>query len=264
MLKIFNRQKGNNNTQIGQQIIGLSPEDATKMAFTIFKEYYPKLRDEALTELKRLVSEKLYNVPENCIDPPNPRIAVPVLQNASITEEQEIRELYANLLANSMNKIVKNGVHPGFVEIIKQLSPDEAKILSYMGLHGTIPIITLRYVNNEGGGIDIIRNFSNVGELTGCETPQDIAKYFDNLVRLGLIENSGGLSSLTDKTKYEPLKTHKLIAPHATVEKAKAHGFDKIDFEEGLVKISSYGDSFCSICLDTHQVIIISSQENGE
>lgn len=255
---------GNTGTQIGIQNnnnYGLSPIEATQMAFAIFREYYPQLRDEALSELNILVTEKLSILPQELITAPKSRVAVPVLQNASITEEIDIRELYANLLANSMNKVVKDGVHPGFVEIIKQLSPDEAKILKYMSTHKIIPTITLRYIHNGGSGIDIIKDFSNVGEITECEKPQDIAKYFDNLVRLGLIVNAGGLSSLTDKARYEPLKSHKWVAPQATVEKAIAIGFDKFDFEEGFVKLSSYGQDFCSICLETKKVIILKTKE---
>lgn len=256
---------GNTGTQIGVQNnnYGISPIEATQMAFAIFREYYPQLRDEALADLNILVEEKLSSIPQELIDPPKPRIAVPALQNASITEEHEVRELYANLLANSMNKVVKNGVHPGFVEIIKQLSPDEAKILEYMCTHKTIPTITLKYVHNDGSGIEIIKNFSNVGEIVGCEYPQDIAKYFDNMTRLGLIVNAGGLSSLTDKKRYEPLKKHKWVASQATIENANAIGFEKINFEEGFVKLSSYGESFCSICLETQKVVIIKSQESG-
>lgn len=197
------------NTLIGVQNnqYGLTHIQAIEMAFSIFREYYPQLKQDVLNELDYLVKEKLRNVPENNIVSPTPRIAVPALQNASITEEYEIRELYANLLANSMNKVVKDGVHPAYVEIVKQLSPDEAKILCYMRNHTTVPTITLRRENDKGEGIEIIKNFSNIGELSKCEHPFEVNKYFNNLIRLGLLEGST-LSSLTNKWLYEPLKTH--------------------------------------------------------
>lgn len=213
----------------------------------------------------QLLAEKMKDIPEDIIVPPENYVAVPALQQiAYCFDSDELRDMYANLLANSMNKVVKNGVHPGFVDIIKQLSPDEAKILRYMKFNRSIPTITLRYIRNSGGGVDIIKNFSNVGELAECENPLDVAKYFDNLVRLGLIINAGGLSYLSDKTRYEPLKNHQWILSHATESRAKMFGFDKYDFEEGYVKLSSYGESFCSICLDTQKVVIIKGKVNGE
>ena len=127
------------NTFIAEQYNGLSVADATHMALSMFREYYPQLREELLSDLRKMLEEKLKNIPSENIVPPSPRIAVPTLQNASITEDIEIRELYAQLLANSMNETMKDGIHPAFVEIIKQLSPDEAKILRYMSSNTIIP-----------------------------------------------------------------------------------------------------------------------------
>ena len=112
-----------------------------EQTFKLFHQYFPLLQKEALEEVHRMLQEKLKNIPPEDIVQPSPRIAIPSLQNASITEESEVRELYASLLANSMNKVVKDGVHPAFVEIIKQLSPDEAKILRYMSIFSSVPTI---------------------------------------------------------------------------------------------------------------------------
>ena len=244
------------------ELVGLVPR-AIKAALCPIEKWIMQ-KEYNVAETRKLLEEKLQNTSPELIEPPEPHIAVPAVQYISYCmDNNELRDMYANLLANSMNKVVKNGVHPGFVEIIKQLSPDEAKILRYMSSHKIIPTITLRYLHNNGGGIDIIKDFSNVGEITECEKPQDVAKYFDNLIRLGLIINAGALSSLTDKTRYEPLKTHKWVAPQATIENAQAIGFNKTEFEEGFVKLSSYGESFCSICLETQKVVITKSQESG-
>ena len=43
----------------------------------------------------------------------------------------EIAKLYQNLLTEAFNKDKCNNVHPAFIDIINQLSPDEAKILSF-------------------------------------------------------------------------------------------------------------------------------------
>lgn len=237
------------------ELVGLIPR-AIKAALSPLEKWILQ-KEYNVAETKKLLEEKLQNTPPELIESPAPHIAVPAMQYISYCmDNEELREMYANLLANSMNKVVKNGVHPGFVEIIKQLSPDEAKILKYINSHKTIPTITLRYENDDGGGIDIINNFSDIGEKSGCEIPQDIAKYFDNLVRLGLIISADGLSSLTDKAQYDPLKNHRWIKPHATTEKANSSSFTKYNFNESFVKITAYGKSFCSICLETQKVII--------
>ena len=256
---------GNAGTQVGvQNNYGLSPVEATRMAFEIFREYYPQLREEALKELNNLVEEKLSSIPQELIDSPKPRIAVPTLQNASITEECEVRELYANLLANSMNKVVKNGVHPGFVEIIKQLSPDEAKIIRYMRIHKRIPTLGLKIDKTNSSHAVYVKEFSNVPELSMCENIYDSQKYIDNLVRLGLVERSPDGTYISNESVYEPLKNHPFIKnKYQNIEKQSAtiDNFSKIDYVKGYCELTSFGESFCSICLETQKVIILKAQE---
>lgn len=236
------------------ELLGLLPR-AIKAALSPVEKWILQ-REYSIEETKKLLEQKLANISPDLIETPEPYIAVPALQYISYCmDNNELRDMYANLLANSMNSVVKNGVHPGFVEIIKQLSPDEAKILKYISVKRIIPTITLRYAHNKGGGVDIISNFSNVGEITDCENPGDVAKYFDNLIRLGLVVDSE-LASLTDKSHYEPLKSHKEILDYAKEERAKTAGFDKIQFTEGFIKLSAYGSSFCEICLESQNATI--------
>lgn len=237
------------NTFIAEQYIGLSVADATHMAFSMFQEYYPQLREELLSDLRKMLEEKLKNIPSENIVPPSPRIAVPTLQNASITEDIEIRELYAQLLANSMNETMKDGIHPGFVEIIKQLCSDEARILKYMSAHTTIPTIILRYKDESGAGFDIVKNFSTVGELAGCEEVLNVNKYFDNLIRLGLLKSGENVASLIDKSLYEPLKTHNYIVEKSKAASAQNGKYNQADIKESYMELTDYGELFCTMCI---------------
>ena len=239
------------NTFIGQQDVhqGLSVGDAVDIAFRLFHEYYPKFKAEALADVKQEVENYLKGVSPQNITSPSPRIAVPALQNASITEEHEIRKMYAALLAKSMNSVVKKGVHPGFVEVIKQISPDEAKVLKYLSLYEIVPTITLRRENDKGQGMDVVRDFSDIGEKAGCETPYAIKSYFDNLIRLGILEASK-FSSLTKKSLYDPIKKHPFIVARCKQIEAQTDEYNKVKFTEGFMSLSDYGNSFCNICLD--------------
>lgn len=262
-VEIEQKQKSENGIQIGvQNNYGLSPKEAADMAVSIFREYFPMLRKEALDELNKLVATKLDKIPSENIVPPKARIAVPTLQNASITDEKEIRELYANLLANSMNKVVKDGVHPGFVEIIKQLSPDEARILYYLSFAEIIPTINLRYANEKGEGINMIEKFSDVGELADCEKPFDIPMYFDNLIRLGVITSAPAHTHLIDEKVYESLKNHSYITDYI-----KKHSpqeiYPEVVYVESFVYLNDFGKSFCGICFDANRGIII-ERKKGE
>ena len=238
------------NTFIAEQHNGLSVADATQIAFSIFREYYPQLREELLQDLRKLLEQELKDVPDENIVPPTPRIAIPALQNASITEESEIRELYAKLLANSMNKVLKDGVHPGYIEIIKQLSPDEAKILKIMMGKATFPMITLRYEDGLGQGLDALVDFSLVGELAKCENPYNTRQYFDNLERLGLIERDRGYV-LKNEDRYKELENHPIVeekkcGPFPTFDGIT---YNTVKLVKGKVQLSAFGHGFCSMCL---------------
>lgn len=241
------------------ELVGLVPR-AVKAALAPIEKWVLQ-REYNIEETKILLEVKLKNVSPELIQPPEAYVAVPALQYISYCmDNEELRNMYANLLANSMNAVVKNGVHPGFVEIIKQLSPDEAKILRYFATHNVIPIVTLIYVNEKGEGIDVVKNFSNVGEIVQCESPFEVNKYFNNLIRLGLLEPSQAFSSLTNKKLYESLKNHWYIQERTNESVLKQTKYTQVRFMEGFMSITDYGASFCNICLNTH----IQQQESND
>ena len=161
---------------------------------------------------------------------------------------EELRNMYANLLASSMNKTVKNHVHPSFVEIIKQLSPDEAKILQRIYRDKVLPTVSVVWSQSPGIGIVFkLKNFSNVGEDVNCDYPFNIQQYFDNLIRLGLCESPPSYS-LTDKTRYNDLKSHYLVQSELRIPEDFNY---QSSIHESLIRLTSFGKVFCEICLDS-------------
>ena len=165
--------------------------------------------------------------------------------------------MYTRLIAASMNSVVKNGVHPGFIEIIKQLSPDEAKVLGYMARRNKLPVISVRYENEEGNGFEVLRNFSNIGELADCEQPFKIDSYFDNLIRLGLIEMGPLMSSLTNKQVYEPLKNHPTVLKVANEKMLENAVYNKVNIVESYVDVTRYGKEFCDVCVMENNEVVV-------
>ena len=235
------------NTFIGEQHnYGLNAIDAAQMAFSFFRQYYPQLREEALTEMRRLVDERLGKVPPDCIIPPKARIAVPALQYASITEEQAVRELFANLLTNSMNSEVCNSVHPSYIEIIKQLSEDDARILQYMSTHYFLPVVSISLL---GGHAKVLANFSDIPEKLGCSNCYNIDGCFSNLIRLGLVyKDFPGLSAL-EKT-IEALKNHPFYQKKhlEAQDDSKKMNMGPIVERAGLIMRTTFGTDFCKVC----------------
>lgn len=70
-------------------------------------------REYNVAETEKLLAKKLENIEPEKIVSPEPYVAVPALQAISYSmNSDELRELYANLLAKSMCIDTKNSVHP--------------------------------------------------------------------------------------------------------------------------------------------------------
>lgn len=231
------------------ELVGLVPR-AVKAALQPLEKWILE-REYNLAETQKLLEEKLKNVKPENITSPEAYVAVPALQYISYCmDNEELRNMYANLLANSMNKVVKNGVHPAFVEIIRQLCPDEAKILKVIAAEKFIPTITLRAEDKNGVGADIARDFSNIMEKANCENFTAYNQYFDNLIRLGLLEHGGQYQQLMPNEKYQELENHPVFLRTKELILNRGNNYSVLDMRKSYLSITSFGSAFCKVCLD--------------
>lgn len=198
------------------------------------------------------VAEKLSETPKEDIIEPKLHIAGPALEALRFTGHEEVlRELYANLLAASMDVKTVSMAHPSLVEIIKQLTPDEARLLKFFSTAVTLPIISVQahIVGEPGGFVEVLTNFSLFGRDAGCEHPHLVPAYLDNLARLGLIQ-------VPDKW-YVGEGAYQELENHPSVVEAK----EQIDGQEGrraeidkkFVEITHLGQQFIDACVEDHR-----------
>jgi len=179
------------------------------------------------------VAEKLNEIPEENIITPDPSVVGPALEALRYTGNNDtLRELYANLIANSMDKDTVKTAHPGFVEIIKNMTSDEGLILKVFipNIYKPIIDIKLKIKKGMGGEHNLVSNYSNIGIEAGCKYPDLTPKYIDNLCRLGLLHMPAG--------RY-------LIGPDAYDSLIKTEEYDrfKAKYETeatGLIEIKKY------------------------
>jgi hypothetical protein len=175
------------------------------------------------------VSKKLENIPEERIQTPDPHIAGPALESLKYTGENEtLREMFANLIANSMDSETAKNAHPAFVDVIKSMTSDEAKILKIFvpNLYKPIMDVKLKLKKGDKGEVNLLDNYSNIGVEAGCEHNDLVPNYIDNLCRLGLlIMPSGryliGLNAydiLTATDEYKAFKAQHESEHTTTVE----------------------------------------------
>ena len=139
------------------------------------------------------LGEKVAKIPEEDIVEPKASIAGPALQGLAFThEEQNLKEMYLNLLATAMDGRVSTTAHPAFVEVIKQLDGMEAALVRPMLQSVTaIPIAQLRLTTVGEEGYEIVAthllDLLKGSKAEPVEEPQ-LPAMIDNWVRLGLVE----------------------------------------------------------------------------
>ncbi len=168
--------------------------------------------DQIRDFVRSKVAEKLRSVPPEEIQEPEPHIAVPAIEALRYTgAKEELAEMYANLLATSMDVKTALHAHPAFVDMIKNLSPDEARMLRHLSSNTLYPVINIKLVQNDNNSFIVVhRHVSLLGLDAQCQYPFLAANYLDNLVRLGLAEipESG---FLMDESIYKRIEDYAQI-----------------------------------------------------
>ena len=150
--------------------------------------------------------------------------------------------MFTNLLGAAMNADSIDA-HPAFVDIIKQLSPDEGKMIKYLYQDDKQPMIKIRVkLDNGAGESDILPYFSDICYKADCQYPQKFPEYLDNLHRLGIVEVYYE-RFLVDEKYYEELK-HQPYFPHIE-ENEKINIVEK----KSMYELSEFGKEFCKVCL---------------
>lgn len=209
---------------------------------------YDQIREFTATK----VAEKLRDIPTENIITPKPNIAVPAIEALRYTgHEPSLSEMYANLLATAMNKETANQAHPSFVEIIKQITPDEAKIVNlFTDPNRLYPLLHIRQEYKQGnaeglqGGYDIIPIFTDLGEVAQCEVQSNVPAYIVNLCRLGLCEIPP-MNKYTDVDVYSKLKSSPIL--EALKLSTEQNGLVYVEKEMRL-SITPFGHQFAQAC----------------
>ncbi len=142
-------------------------------------------KNEFIPFLKDKVSPKLFAIPEENRVSPNIRIAKGVFENVIDLEpnEETLREMFANLLAGSMDNRKSEGVHPDYPRLIAGLSEEDATFLVRLFKEKRIPSLFVREYSDEEGFKSLLNKNLTEGYTT------DI--YW--LEAKGLLNRKGGL-----------------------------------------------------------------------
>lgn len=203
--------------------------------------------EESLHIVGEAVHKKMEKVPpeKQCV--PDAYVAIPTIQQICLAQDSEdLREMYTNLLVSSMNTDTKHKVLPSYVNIIGQLSPDEARLLRYMSEKVNIPALEVRASLSEDKKEEFVTSKDCYVEISDgiIEISDNLNSYIENLQRLKLIK--------LEKDRYLVNKTeeyNKLIQNFKDEAKEDSFLKDKyLSFQKEILKITLFGIEFNMIC----------------
>lgn len=187
--------------------------------------------------------ERLKDVPPEEVTVAPAEVAMPIIEKLSYVTNEELKKLYIELLAKASIKGSNNQAHPSFVNIINNLSPDEAKFIEAILPYNQIPFIKAELKGKQGtfeleSPILRIRNLSLTYE-------ENIGAYISNLVGVGLIQLREDVW-LSNADRYKehmeyfeakkPIYDQKF--PYLKDETSSYHA------SKGIIQITKLGDLF--------------------
>ncbi len=181
------------------------------------------------------IEEKLKDVPYEKLQTPKLSVFGPAIETIRfLADEPQLRDMFAQLIANSMNKEYAEKVHPGLVEILKSISSNDARMLKY--LHGNQKLLYAKIFYSTP---DIDQQFKFVSEVNPQNSKTDeMIITLSNLDRLGLTivhDMHASEKPYFEKTNAEVLN----MVPN--VAEWQMYG--------NRLQLSPYGELLCQICL---------------
>ena len=200
--------------------------------------------EKAADYVEKVLPELLKDIPPEKIVPPNPRIAVPAMQALTYSLDDElIRKMFLNLLAADMNADHKKDAHPAFVEVIKEMTPADARVLLACRNGQCSFTVRIGSENSIGSESRFLTQGTHYSFEVEKLSPDDISISLNNLERLGLLESRMEYPILQNLEELE----HNLMAQYEERRQ---------EFDQKAIKQVAFG-------LSESEAVTITIKRNG-
>ena len=188
---------------------------------------------------------QLEHLPQDKVIPVAPEIGVPIAEKLTYVCDRKLADMYVTLLAKASNADSVWEAHPSFVNIINNLSPDEAQLLEYFVNEHNLEFLTAKWES------PVLYSFA--GDLLIAPEhsrsllyPQNVPAYINNLDGLGLVVIHQNRSVKRDNVdNYISLKDYW----SGQFTRQAPHDPDQtLMFENGVVTLTRFGSQFIHAC----------------
>jgi hypothetical protein len=200
-----------------------------------------------IEDFKQELNSKILKISEENLKEPSMNITGPAIESSKFFyEEKHYRDLFSNLVAASCDRSKINMIHPSYIEIIKQLSPLDAKLLSMFNFYKTYPLADLQFID-QGKKItpcqQYLFNFKDKNEEFDMIEQSLLTASLDNLIRLGVVIKNREVIELN--YNYEYFKEHFVYKAFSVL---KENETSEIRIIRSRIELTDFGRNFISIC----------------
>ena len=208
------------------------------------------LHAKALEDFKNNLEKRIETIPEDKRVVPDTQIVGGALYDSRFcVDKDELRSMFENLIASSLNCDTVSDVHPSFSGIIRQMTCEDAQTLAKFKSDHRLPIVNYVYVlESDAGTVPAFQNIISVDTESNC---QKESLSLECLQSFGFITIN--LSRyFTDSTMYDSLISSPLfLSTQAAVKNHLETHPTAIDlsYQKGIVSLTDLGQHFLSVCM---------------
>jgi len=201
-----------------------------------------KIALEANLEKYRI---KMKDIPEEEVCEVAPEVGVPIAEKLSYVSNEELSDMYTELLANASQKQKANVAHPSFVNVISNISPDEAILIKSVRNMAGVPFIEVRLMLKDKNEWQTINTMMpGLTCLHELQYPNNVHAYISNLEGLGVFQARQDIY-MGGENIYEPLE-EQAKSTYSAIE--KSIGDRTLTFQRGKIVITPFARLLMSAC----------------
>lgn len=237
------------------EAVGTTLTSTWELVFGGFDFHVQKVQHKrklAFESFKTEVEAKIASIPEEKLTEPALYILGPTLEASKYYfEHEDLRSMFANLIAAALNSDKANNIHPSFVETIKQLSPLDAKNISLFKKEYSYPIVNYILINKNIEEGYIISNTNVFLENPEVNDIDLNSISLTNLSRLGLVDITYNqqLPELSEYDKFEKTDLFIFLQDEMTDLNPSLQEYQDIVIKKGIVDKTTYGTMFINACI---------------
>lgn len=198
-----------------------------------------------LEQYRKELTQSIEQIPEDKKVEPSIQVTAQALENSKYcVSSEELRQMFVSLISNTMNKDFSNDTHPSFPEILKQMSPLDAKLLKDFKGSPSRPIVNYIVKNQHGSS----RTFMQYVYIDSAANERiDYSSSVSSLQRLGLISVRFD-EWFADEGQYERFKNSMPFQLFISTLKLQDTAVTP-DIKKGLCRLTPLGEKFIKVCI---------------